>query len=359
MPSPPLSQIPSHVVALDDYETLARTHMDEAAWAYIAGASADERTMRENHEAFARLKLSPRVLGDFTGANTKIELFGRTFAHPMLLAPTAYHKLVHPDGELATVLGAAAMEAGMVVSTSATVLLEEIAAAARTPLWFQLYMQPDSAHTLELVSRAEEAGYEALVLTVDAPVSGLRNREQRAGFQIPFGIEPVNLRNRPALPLCDSVFDPAYIAHLPRWKDLAWLRSHTRLPIILKGILSAADAALALEAGVDGIVVSNHGGRTLDGVPATIDVLPTIAEKIGGRIPILMDGGIRRGTDVLKALALGASAVMVGRPILYGLAVAGPVGVAHILKILRTELEVAMLLSGCPTIASISREVFA
>ncbi|BCU77116.1 alpha-hydroxy acid oxidase [Luteolibacter sp. LG18] len=357
MPSPPLTQIPSHVVALEDYEALARTHVNEAAWAYISGGSADERTLRENHAAFERLKLLPRVLGDFTGANTAVSLLGRTLPHPVIIAPTAFHRLMHPDGELATVLGAAAMEACTVVSTSATVLLEDLATAAKGPLWFQLYMQPDSDHTLDLIRRAELAGYEALVVTVDAPVNGLRNREQRANFQLPPGLEPVNLRGRPALPMCESVFDPAYIAHLPQWQHLVWLREHTKLPILLKGILAADDAARALDAGVEGLIVSNHGGRTLDGAPASIEALPRVAERVSGQVPVIVDGGIRRGTDVLKALALGADAVMVGRPILHGLAVAGPVGVAHVLKILRTELEIAMLLCGCPTRESITKEV--
>jgi len=357
MSLPPLEQIPPDVVSVDDYEALARERVDPAVWAYLAGGSADELTLRENREAYAKRKLCPRVLADFTGANTRVELFGRTFPHPILIAPTAFHRLVHSQGELATVLGAAAMEAGMVVSTQASVSLEDVAAAARSPLWFQLYIQPDRAFTGELIRRAETAGYEALVITVDAPVNGLRNREQRAGFRLPPGVEPVNLRGMATPAACSSVFDPAYESGLPQWKDLAWLKAQTRLPVLLKGVLAVEDAAKALEAGIDGLIVSNHGGRTLDTVPSTLEALPRVADRVAGRVPVLMDGGIRRGTDILKAIALGADAVMIGRPVLHGLAVAGATGVAHVLKILRSELEVAMLLSGRRTLAEIDRSV--
>jgi 4-hydroxymandelate oxidase len=357
MSLPPLEQIPPDVVSVDDYEALARERIDPSVWAYLAGGSADELTLRENREAFAQRKLCQRVLADFSGANTRVELFGRTFPHPILIAPTAFHRLVHPEGELATVLGAAAMEAGMVVSTQASVSLEDVAATARSPLWFQLYIQPDRGFTGELIRRAEAAGYEALVITVDAPVNGLRNREQRAGFRLPPGVEPVNLRGLTPSAACSSVFDPAYESGLPKWKDLAWLKEQTRLPVLLKGVLAAEDAAKALEAGVDGLIVSNHGGRTLDTVPSTLEALPRVADQVAGRVPVLMDGGIRRGTDILKAIALGADAVMIGRPVLHGLAAAGATGVAHVLKILRGELEVAMLLSGRPTLAAIDRSV--
>jgi 4-hydroxymandelate oxidase len=356
-PTPPYDRIPPEIVSLDDYEAFARGRMDPAAWAYLAGGAADELTLRANREAYGRIRLRPRVLGDFRGANTRVELFGRTFAHPLLVAPMAFHRLAHPQGEIATAFGAAALEAGMVVSMQASVALEEIAAATAGPKWFQLYLYAERSFTESLVRRAEAAGYEALVVTVDAPVHGVRNREQRAGFRLPAGVEPVNLREMPPLPVCESPFDPAYLATLPGWDSLAWLKSITRLPVLLKGVLCADDAARAVAEGLDGVIVSNHGGRTLDTLPAAIDALPRVAERVAGRVPVLCDGGIRRGTDVLKALALGADAVLLGRPVFHGLSVAGATGVAHVLKILRTELEVAMLLAGCPTIGTIDRRV--
>jgi 4-hydroxymandelate oxidase len=282
-------------------------------------------------------------------------------AAPPIVAPTAFHKLFHPDGEMATVLGAGATGTGMAVSTQASVSLEEVAAARHAPLWFQLYMQHRREDTLSLARRAEAAGYEALVVTVDAPVNGARNEESRAGFRLPAGVEAVNVGGMPVpsstagpgeSPVFRGILDRA-----PTWRDIEWLRAETRLPLLLKGILHPADALLAVEAGMDGIVVSNHGGRTLDTLPATIAALPAVADAVAGRIPVLLDGGIRRGSDVLKALALGAKAVMVGRPVVHGLTVAGAVGVAHVLGILRAELEAAMALAGRATVASIDRSV--
>jgi 4-hydroxymandelate oxidase len=260
---------------------------------------------------------------------------------------------------LATVLAASAMQAGMVVSTQASASLEDIARQARVPLWFQLYILPDRDFTAALVRRAEAAGYRALVVTVDAPVNGVRNREQRAGFVLPPEAEAVNLRGLAPPPAMGGaagapvLLGTPLLASAPSWKDIAWLRSLTRLPVLVKGVMTADDAGRAVSEGVDGIIVSNHGGRVLDTLPATIDVLPEIAAAVEGRVPVLMDGGIRRGTDVLKALALGASAVLIGRPYVYGLAAAGAVGVSHVLHILRAELEVAMTLTGCRDLRAI------
>ncbi|MBP2231040.1 4-hydroxymandelate oxidase [Azospirillum agricola] len=355
--------IPPDIAAVTDYEAHAQARMTEQAWAYIAGGSADEITVRWNQEAFARLKLQARALPDVRDVDTRVALFGQTLAHPILLAPTAYHKLAHPDGERATVLAAAALEAAMVVSTQASVSLEDVAAEARSaqsqaPLWFQLYLQADHGLSGALVRRAEAAGYRALVVTVDAPVS-LRNREQRVGFTLPPGIEAVNLRGQPAPPAPGDARDALrhLLATAAGWPDIAWLRGFTKLPILVKGITNPEDAERAVAHGADGVIVSNHGGRVLDTVPATIDVLPAIADRVAGRVPLLLDGGVRRGTDIVKALALGASAVLIGRPYLHGLAVGGAVGVAHVLTILRTELEVAMVLTGRPTLAAIDRTV--
>lgn len=357
--APRLTAIPREIAAVADYEAYARARVDANAWAYIASGAADELSWRDNRAAFDRLRLEGRVLADVRGGHTRLELFGQAFAHPILLAPVAYQRLAHPDGELATVQAAAAMEAGMVVSTLASVRLEDIARYAQAPLWFQLYIQPDRGFTMELVRRAEAAGYQALVVTVDAPVAGVRNREQRAGFHLPPGVEAVNLHGMPPAPPIrlaagqSAVFD-GLMAHAPSWGDIEALRAATRLPLILKGITSARDATRALAAGVDGIIVSNHGGRTLDTLPAALDALPPIADALGGRLTVLVDGGICRGTDIVKAIALGAQAVLIGRAWVYGLAAAGPLGVAHVIRLVRDELEVAMALTGCRTLADIT-----
>lgn len=360
---PPLQQIPAEIAAVGDYEAYARERMSPAAWAYFSGGAANELTLRDNRDAFDRLRLQNRVLAEVAGGDTRLSLFGHTYEHPLFVAPVAYQKLAHPDGEQATVLAAAALKAGMVVSTQASVSLEDLASAAQGPLWFQLYIQPDREFTAALVRRAEAAGYKALVVTVDAPINGLRNREQRAGFALPAGIDAVNLRGmqspppQTARPGESSLFSGPLLHSAATWKDLAWLRTLTQLPILVKGITAPEDALRAIETGIDGIIVSNHGGRTLDTLPASIDALPAVVRAVDGRVPVLMDGGIRRGTDVLKALALGASAVLVGRPCIYGLAAAGAVGVAHVLHLLRTELELAMVFCGCRRLADIDHAV--
>ncbi|MBP0446430.1 alpha-hydroxy-acid oxidizing protein [Roseomonas sp. SSH11] len=355
--SPGFDPIPAGIVCVPDYEQPARERMGENAWAYVGGGAGDELTQRENRAAFERLRLNSRVLVPMGGAHTRLRLLGQDFEHPVMVAPTAFHRLLHQDGEVATMLGASATRSGMVVSAQASLPLEAVAAQARQAPWFQLYVQPDRDFTLALARRAEAAGYAALVVTVDAPVS-LRNREQRAGFQLPPGVEAVNLRGaRPPVPVAGESDIFGAVARAASWDDIAALRGATRLPVLLKGIMTSGDAARAVAAGVDGIVVSNHGGRVLDTQPATIEVLPAIAREVAGRVPVLLDGGIRRGTDVLKALALGAKAVLVGRPVLHGLTVAGAMGVAHVLKLLRTELEVAMVQTGCPTLEAIGEEV--
>jgi 4-hydroxymandelate oxidase len=357
--APTVSALPPGLVCLADHEAHARTVLSENAWAYFSGGAADELTLRANPTAWSQWGLLPRVLHNLQGGNTRTQLLGRTLQHPILLAPVAYQRMAHPDGELATAHASAALGAGMVVSTQASVLLESVAQAflsdpadaLRGPLWFQLYLQADRGHTQALIARAEAAGYEALVLTVDAPVSGARDRERRAGFKLPPGVSAVNLAGQhladaaPADALCGGL-----LANAPRWQDVAWLVAQSRLPVLLKGVLHADDARQAIAAGAAGLIVSNHGGRTLDTTPATACVLPSIVQAVNGAVPVLVDGGIRRGTDVLKAMALGATAVLVGRPYVYGLANAGAVGVAHVLRLLRDELEIAMALCGCATL---------
>ena len=353
--------IPPGLVTLADHEQHARTQLDDNAWAYFSGGAADEISLRANRSAWDALPLWPRVLRPLAGGHTRVPLMGRTLAHPILLAPVAFQRLAHPDGELAMAYAAAALGAGVVLSTQASVSVESVAQAVlpdpgRGPLWFQLYVQPDRGFTQALVQRAEAAGYEALVLTVDAPTSGVRDRERRAGFRLPPGVGPVNLAGLQAPapsalgPGQSALFD-GLLHHAPTWDDIAWLQSITRLPVLLKGVLHPADARQAVSVGAAGLIVSNHGGRTLDTAPATVTALPRVVQAVGGAVPVLVDGGIRRGTDVLKAMALGASAVLVGRPAVWGLANAGAAGVAHVLRLLRDELEVAMALTGCATLA--------
>jgi len=348
---------PKDLHNLQDFERVAKLVMPPMAWEYVSGGAADEITLRWNHEAYEHIRLRPRALVDVSHLDTRVRLPGRELPFPILLAPTAYQKISHPQGELATVKGAGEADATMVVSTMSNVTLEEIAAAATRPLWFQLYVQPDRELTKHLVRRAESAGYEALVVTVDAPVLGARYRELRANFALPAGLERANLRgyavaNSSYHPSEQSIFSATLDPSLT-WKDIDWFRSITKLPILLKGIQNPADAERAVSAGVAGIIVSNHGARDLDTAPATIDVLPDVAAKVNGRIPMLVDGGIRRGTDVFKAIASGATAVLIGRPYVFGLAVDGAGGVSRVVNILRRELEITMALCGRPSIADI------
>jgi 4-hydroxymandelate oxidase len=348
-------------VNLDDFEAAARPRLTPSAYAYIAGAAGDELTAARNRQAFATIRLKPRVLVDASRLNTRVELLGCKLEFPILLAPVAYHKLAHPDGELATVRGAGMAGAGLVVSTYATVSLEKIARAANTPLWMQLYVHPDRTFTRELVRRAEAAGYCALCLTVDSPVFGARNREQRAGLRLPRGARAENLGTLGTAAQAtlhaatDGVYSPIVDPSL-QWKDVDWLCSFAKLPVVLKGILAPEDAQLAVEHGAAAVIVSNHGGRNLDTVPATIEALPGIVEAVQGRIPVLLDGGIRRGTDVLKSLALGAKAVLIGRPYAWGLAVGGAAGVAEVVRILRDEFRAAMALCGTCSLERITRQ---
>ncbi len=361
-PAPRRDPIPVDCVALCDYERHALARIDPGARAYIEGGGADGITRAANLSAWAAPRLTGRVLTDFAGAHTRITLFGAELPFPILLAPCAWHGLVNPGGEAETALGAGAAGAAMVVSTQAGQRLEDVAGAAHAPLWFQLYFQMRREDTLSLVRRAEAAGYRTLVLTLDAVANGVRNDEARAGFHLPAGLRAANLDGiaqpdvapRPGeSPVFGGMLDSA-----PVWDDLAWLCAATRLPVLIKGAMHGQDIERALALGVAGIVVSNHGGRVLDTLPPTAEILPRVVAQVAGRVPVLVDGGIRRGTDVLKALALGATAVMVGRPQLHALAVGGAPGVAHMLTILRTELEVAMALTGCRTVADIGPGVF-
>ncbi len=352
------------LVSLFDFEPVAKAKMSHMAWEYVNSAAADEITVKWNREAFDRIRIKPHVLVDVSKLDTRVTLFGQEMPFPILLAPTSSHRVTHPEGEIATAHGASAARATMVLSTLSTTSVEDVAAALTSPLWFQLYVQQDRGFTRELVQRAQTAGCRALCLTVDTPITGPRNREARAHFALPPGVDFPHLRGykaaagNPAQTAegATSIFSGLLSADLT-WKDVTWLLSFAKVPLLLKGILNPDDADRAVKEGVAGIIVSNHGGRNFDTVPATIDALPLVAEKVAGRIPILMDGGVRRGTDVLKALALGARAVQIGRPYVYGLGASGADGVARVLRILQAEFQMAMALAGRPRIADIDRSV--
>jgi 4-hydroxymandelate oxidase len=343
------------------FEPLARTKLSQMAYDYIRSGGADEITMRENRLAFERLALAPRVLVDVSQIDTRTSLFGVELQSPILLAPIAYQRVFHPEGELATARGASAAGAPCVISSFTTTAIEEIARNTQQPIWFQLYVQRDRSFTRDMVERAVAQGCKAVCLTVDTPVLGCRYGQLK--FGLPAGVECMHVRGLAqklmasghqlrGYGIYDALFDPSF-----SWRDLEWLRSFTGVPLLLKGVLTAQDAVRAADAGVDGIIVSNHGGRNLDTLPAAIEALPRVVDALHGRIPVLMDSGIRRGTDILMALALGARAVLVGRPYAYGLAAAGAEGVERVIRILREELERAMALTGRRSIAEIDSSV--
>ena len=363
---------PSQPFNVQDFEALARAKMEPGAFGYYFGGAEDEITLRRNREAFAELGLLPRVLVDVSAVDTAVEIYGKRSAMPILVAPTAFHRLAHSDGERATARAAAKVGTIYTVSTIATTRLEEVAAAAPgAERWFQLYVYKDRAVTDELVARAEASGYGAIVLTVDTPRLGRRERDLRSGFTLPEGVTIANFDHIAAAAAAGSPITgwregssfSTYIHDLMDatldWRAVDWLKSRTKLPLLIKGVLAPADAERALAAGVDGIVVSNHGGRQLDGAVASIEALPAIVERVAGRCPVLMDGGIRRGADAVKAIALGARAVLVGRPVLWGLAANGEEGVVAVLETLRREFELAMALCGCATVEEIDRGLVA
>ena len=340
-----------------DYERLAAERLDPGAWSYFAGGADDERTLRWNVEAYARWQLRPRVLCDVSDVSTETTVLGTRVSMPLLVAPVAFHRMAHPDGEAGTARAAAAAGTLMCLSTIATSTPADVAAAAPgAPRWFQLYVFKDWGLTEALVAQAVEAGFSALVLTPDTPYLGRREGPLRTGFTIPDDvripavdrargtIEPFALHEHFAL------FSPAV-----SWRDVERLATVSRLPVVVKGVLTGEDARLACEHGADAVVVSNHGGRQLDGVPATLDALPEVAEAIAGRIEVYLDGGIRRGTDAVKALALGARAVLAGRAVVWGLAAGGEEGARHVLELLREEIRLGLSLLGCTRPEEISR----
>ncbi len=347
---------------LGELETRARAVIEPAAFDYFVGGAGDEITVTENADAWAAIRLRPHVLRDVSTVSTATELLGTELSHPILVAPLGYQRLAHDRGEVAMAEGAASAGAVMCVSTMATISLEEVA-AAKPPFsrWFQIYVHTDRGLTTDLVLRARRAGYDALVFTVDLPVLPKRKRDVRNDFDLPPGMELANLGVGPqrgsgsALEAyadgnLDAALTPA---------DIAWLHDISGLPVIVKGVLRGDAAAMAVEAGAAGVVVSNHGGRQLDTVVPTAIALPEVVEAVAQRVPVLVDGGIRSGTDILKALALGASAVLVGRPLLWALAVDGPAGVTELLEQLRDELARSMALSGAAAIGDLGPDLIA
>lgn len=355
-------RLPPGLHCAQDYESLAREAIAWPSHEYIAGGSGSEATLRANRAAFEAHSILPRLLRDATGGHTRFELLGRSLPHPILLAPVAFQKLAHPEGELETARGAAATDTCMVCSTLSSCSLEDVARTAGSEKWFQLYFQPTRAATLDLVRRAEAAGYAALVVTLDASIQAPSIRSLRAGFRMPADVQPVNLSGHPLPPQVtlapgQSIIFQGMMSEAPTWNELRWLLEQTVLPVVVKGVLHPDDAIALRDMGVAALIVSNHGGRSLDGVPASLRTLPAIRAALGPSYPLLLDSGIRSGNDIFKALALGADAVLIGRLQVYALAVAGALGVAHLLKLLREELEVCMALSGCPTLADIGPEL--
>lgn len=342
------------IITLADAEEAARLVTPPDFFDFIQGGTGDEITLRWNQERFRDIRLHPRVLVDLGTLNTQTTLFGCAMPSPILFAPTSSNRILHPEGELAVARGASLMGTTYVLSTLSNTAVEQVAEATQSPLWFQIYVQYDLELTKDLMRRAEAAGAKAFCLTVDSPVPGSRSREEKAKFKLPPGLDLPHLvrRRGPGRFTLDRIVPDRLV-----WSEVEQLIAHAKIPVLLKGIMSPADAEIAMKVGVAGILVSNHGGRQLDTVPATIEVLPEVVAAVAGRVPVLIDGGVRRGTDVVKALALGAQAVLIGRPYLHGLTAGGAEGVAHVQKILLKELRMAMALLGCRDLAAITSSV--
>lgn len=349
LPLAKLITLPQGVQTATDYRLLAEARLSADTWQYLERGSGNGITLRENLLAFEQAKLMTRPLVNVKAGHTKLSLFGQQYEHPFILAPVAYQRLFHPDGECASAMGANAQSGQMIISSLASQSLEEMITAADQPLWFQLYWQGSRERSLKLVKRALAAGYNAVMMTVDAPV-------KQATMILPDGIHAVNLEaplTMPALAAGQSdVFD-GWMTQAATWDDIDWLRNQVSEPLLIKGILHADDAEKVLQLGADGVVVSNHGGRVLDGVPSSLEVLAEVVKRLSGKATVLFDSGIRSGQDAYKALMLGADAVLVGRPYIWGLSSCGAMGVAHVLRIMRDELEMTMALSGVSQLAEI------
>lgn len=342
------------ILRLDEFETLAIARLDPAAYDYYAGGAADEITVRRNLEGFERRALLPRVLVDVSSMDASTTMLGAPISMPVGMAPNAAQGLADPDGECATARAAAEAGVVMCLSTFSSRSMEDVAAASDGPKWFQLYMHKDRGVAKDMIQRAVAAGYRAIVLTVDLPVGGYRERELRNPFRSDqwqaFPNLPVDTRGKSILELLDGLINSSIT-----WEDVAWVRSVAGIPVVLKGVLAPDDAARCSSYGADAIVVSNHGGRQLDRAPATIDVLEEVV-RAAGPCEVYLDGGVRRGTDVVTALALGARAVFIGRPYLYALAAGGQPGVEMCLSLIRAEVLNAMALLGAPRVTDVRRD---
>ena len=350
---------------LAEIEAAARERLTALAYEYYVGGANDEVTVRENRSAFERLALRYRVLVDVSRRSTQTSVLGQSIELPVLLAPTAFHRLACDEGEIAAARAASAAGTVMILSTASTCTIEDVGAVPG-PKWFQLYVYSDRSLTEALIARAEAAGMTAIVLTVDAPILGRRERDLRNRFHLPDGVRLANVPSSGSVPIPTGHGESGIAIHFASgidasltWRDVEWLRSRTRLPVLIKGIVRGDDAARAVEHGAAGIIVSNHGGRQLDTAIPTVRALPEVVDAVAGRGEVLLDGGVRRGTDVIKAIALGARAVLVGRPVVWGLAAGGEGGVRRVLDLLKAEIDLAMALCGCPTVADISRDLVA
>jgi 4-hydroxymandelate oxidase len=353
----------SNLITLDDFEEAAAKKLPRMALDYFRSGADEQQTLRANREAFNKFEIWYRVLVDTSTIDSTTTVLGVELPYPILVSPTAYQRLAHRDGEAATAAGAAAAGTIFTLSTLATTSIEEVAVASDGPKWFQLYVHKDRGLSKSLLERAETAGYRAIVLTVDAPILGRRLADERNRFALPEGLSMVNLGDL-ADDITQQAEGSALTGHVATrhdasfsWNDLEWLRAISSLPLLIKGIVRGDDAKRAAEHGVDGIIVSNHGGRQLDGAPASIEALPEVVEAVSGKCEVLLDGGVRWGTDVLKAIGLGARAVMIGRPVIWGLAIDGAAGVQQVLELLRDEFRTAMALAGCPDMGSITPEL--
>ncbi|GLU22493.1 hypothetical protein SLE2022_385640 [Rubroshorea leprosula] len=348
----------AEAVNVKEFQELARQVLPKMHYDFYAGGAEDQYTLKENEEAFKRIIIQPRVLVDVSGIDLSTTVLGFNISMPIMIAPTSMHKLANPEGELATARAAATCNTIMVLSSSSTHRLEEVAACCNAVQFFQLFMYKKRDVSAKLVQRAESSGYKAIVLTADTPRLGRREADIKNKLIVP------EFENLKGLLSTNVVSDggsslAAYAKETQdaslSWEDIAWLKSITKMPILIKGILTHEDATRAVEVGAAGIIVSNHGARQLDYSPSTISILEEVVHATGGKLPVFLDGGIRRGTDIFKALALGAKAVLVGRPVIYGLAAMGEYGVKRVLELLKNEFELTMALAGCPSVEDITR----